>query len=101
MSRCKDCLHYDACLTFSKIINSARNVEEGCEHFKNKDNYKEIVRGEWINTYMDMVCSVCGQTFSDELPMMYKFNYQEPHYCPNCGSIMDGKKENQCQTQSV
>ena len=64
-------------------------LKESYQIFK----YEEIQHGEWISTYMDMVCSVCGQTFSDELPMMYKFNYQEPRHCPNCGSIMDGGKQ--------
>ena len=44
MAKCKDCLHYEACLTFSKIINTAINVEKGCEHFKDCAEVVEVVR---------------------------------------------------------
>lgn len=44
MPKCKDCLHYEACSTFSKIINSAVDVETGCEHFKNRTDFAELVR---------------------------------------------------------
>ena len=44
MARCKDCVHYEACSAFSKIINSAREVEKGCEYFKDRTKYVEVVR---------------------------------------------------------
>ncbi len=44
MATCKDCFHYEACLAFSKIINAARDVETGCEHFKNRNDVVEVVR---------------------------------------------------------
>lgn len=44
MAKCKDCLHYEACSNFSKIINSAVDVETGCEHFKNRIDVAELVR---------------------------------------------------------
>lgn len=44
MAKCKDCLHYEACLTFSKFINAARDVEQGCEHFIDRIKYVEVVR---------------------------------------------------------
>ena len=44
MAKCKDCLHYEACLTFSKIINAARDVKKGCEHFKDRTEVAEVVR---------------------------------------------------------
>ncbi len=44
MAKCKDCLHYEACSAFSKIINAACDVEQGCEHFKDLSNYQEVVR---------------------------------------------------------
>ena len=36
MAKCKECLHYEACSAFSKIINVAVDVEKGCEHFSPK-----------------------------------------------------------------
>lgn len=56
MAKCKDCLHYEACSAFSKIINAACDVEQGCEHFKDHSNYQEVVRCKdckhWV-TYFD------------------------------------------------
>lgn len=46
MATCKDCFHYEACYAFSKIINAARDVEKGCEHFKNRTDVAEVVRCE-------------------------------------------------------
>ena len=44
MAKCRDCLHYEACCAFCKIINAARNVEQGCEHFKDRADVVEVVR---------------------------------------------------------
>ena len=44
MAKCKDCLHYEACSAFSKVINAAMDVEKGCEHFKDRTKYAEVVR---------------------------------------------------------
>ena len=42
MTTCKDCFHYEACCAFSKIITAARDVENGCEHFKNRNDVAEV-----------------------------------------------------------
>ncbi len=42
MATCKDCFHYEACYAFSKIINAARDVENGCEHFKNRNEVVKV-----------------------------------------------------------
>lgn len=42
MATCKDCFHYEACLAFSKIINAARDVESGCEHFINRTEVVKV-----------------------------------------------------------
>ena len=88
MAKCKDCLHYEACSAFSKIINAACDVEQGCEYFKDRTNYQEVVHGRWIEgRKCRYICSVCqgeaglygggiGQNLSN--------------YCPNCGAKMDG-----------
>ena len=84
MSKCKDCLYYESCSTFSKIITSAVDVETGCEHFKNRKDFVEVVHGRWTDEhqgfmYYDATCSVCG-----------KHNDSASKFCPNCGAKMDG-----------
>lgn len=42
MARCRDCYHYEPCMEFSKIINAARDVEKGCDHFKDRSRIIEL-----------------------------------------------------------
>lgn len=56
MAKCKDCLHYEACSAFSKIINVAVDVEKGCEHFKDHTDVVEVVRCK--NCFANGCCSV-------------------------------------------
>lgn len=49
MSSCKDCVHFDVCMDFTKLKESefAQNVdvaEISCDHFKNKADFVEVVR---------------------------------------------------------
>ena len=67
MAKCKDCLHYEACSAFSKIINAARDVEKGCEHYT-----RQLVRCKecrWAKPYKRIdgqtgyFCGFCGHCF--------------------------------------
>lgn len=42
MATCKDCFHVEACTAFSAIIHAARDVEKGCEHFKDRSRIIEL-----------------------------------------------------------
>ena len=49
MATCKDCLHFNDCLSYGKTRyygeNSACNdVQERCQYFKNKENFAEVCR---------------------------------------------------------
>lgn len=49
MATCKDCLHFNDCLSYGKTRyygeNSACNdVQERCQYFKNKENFVEVCR---------------------------------------------------------
>ena len=49
MSTCKDCLHFNDCLSYGKTRyygeNAACNdVQERCQYFKNKENFAKICR---------------------------------------------------------
>ena len=44
MAKCKDCLHYQPCSDFSKIINAAVDVEKGCKHFEDRTKVEKVVR---------------------------------------------------------
>lgn len=53
----------------------------------------EIKHGHWIDHYTNIVCSVCGAEYSDEIVFMNRnFEYENPCYCPNCGAYMKGEK---------
>ena len=84
MAKCKECIHYESCSDFSKIINSAVDVEKGCEHFKNRTDFVEVVR-----------CEKCKHALWDEENEMWKcvesayydedaaewFGFHEYHNC--------------------
>lgn len=90
---CKDCMHYELCFDYTHLKHSKDlpdNREDICEHFKNKANFVELEQGEWINpTPLPDInnkgffgtCSICEHTTMD---------YDEYHYCPNCGAKMKG-----------
>lgn len=66
MARCKDCVHYEACSAFSKIINSAREVEKGCEYFKDLTKYVEVVRCKDCVYRHDSCFAGSGNTYCDK-----------------------------------
>ena len=47
---------------------------------------QEPKSGHWIDSAGADKCSVCGATYSDLYP-----DYQNTHYCPNCGAKMIGQ----------
>ena len=44
---------------------------------------EEPLTGHWIDDHGNDKCSVCGAMYSDLFP-----DYQNTHYCPNCGAKM-------------
>ena len=77
MATCKDCLHYEACQSFSKVINAARDVENGCEHFEKRSDFERVVRCRacyW--GWGDLICSnpECTKSF-------YGCPVPPDHYC--------------------
>ena len=50
----------------------------------------EVVHGRWVDNYTNIICSVCGAEYSDEIIFMNRnFKYENLCYCPNCGAKMD------------
>ena len=89
MASCKDCLHYEIC-----IFHLKGNENEKCIHFKPTADVVEVKRGEWIEDgYYDnpCVCSYCGAEamHNNRVPK----EYIRTPFCPNCGAIMNGGKE--------
>lgn len=70
MAKCKDCLHYEACSTFSKIINAAVDVEKGCEHFKDRTQFAEVVR-----------CKDCKRWFPEQEERCKALNTEPFGWC--------------------
>lgn len=54
---------------------------------------KPVRHGRWVEDRTELVCSVCGARFSDEIPMMNRnFEYADLKFCPECGAKMDAEK---------
>lgn len=76
---CKECLHYDVCLTFcTENVLKSRGV---CERFKNKSDYVKRERGEWVSV-KDRLPK------QDELVLCY--NIQRPKLGPFIGQYLGG-----------
>lgn len=98
---CKDCIHYCLCKDTLADENWREDTPQeikdmyspkGCENFKNKDNFKEVKHGKWIDTdtfdsnYSPIYqCSECYKEVAD--------NYISCHkYCLHCGTKMYKEK---------
>ena len=93
MAKCKDCIHYDLCLSHPTLSYSCLDVKEQTRKwFKNKTDVQEVKHGEWLpdyETFVDeweresepiqtgWVCSLCGRQELNREP-----------YC-HCGAKMD------------
>ena len=76
MAKCKDCLHYEACSAFSKIINAAMDVEKGCEHYT-----RQLVR-----------CYECKKNGNDEdCPLLSMMQYTEDDDFCSYGERREGE----------
>ena len=109
---CKDCIHEKVCeantketaqmLNFTLLEDISGNADR-CEFFKNKADYVEAKRAEWIKWYPPMefiltgeellyCCSNCDAKYTDVKG--YK-------YCPFCGAFIDGeRKEENAQKEN-
>lgn len=102
MAKCKDCIHYDLCLSHATISYSCLDVKEQTRKwFKNKADVAPVKHGKWIPHEVEQVvdnyasphwniqyfrplnyrCSVCGRIEEN----------QEP-FC-HCGAKMDLEKD--------
>ena len=96
MSRCKDCVHFVACVDFwYSDYDCSDNIEqskekhannEACIHFKATADVVEVRHGEWIDAHTDTLyrlkCSLCGNVRIGRWT----------NYCCNCGAKMDGER---------
>lgn len=85
MTTCKDCVHYNVC--GYHIDEETFMTTEECSHFKNRADFVELVKAEWLYNTRYYSCSVCGGK---------RFNLllgTDAEYCPYCGAKMklDGK----------
>lgn len=101
MSICKDCVHFEACVSFwySDYDCDCSSFEESkekhansktCDYFKPTADVVEVRHGEWVSNELcgykyAFYCSECGWVDG------YPFNDRHK-YCPNCGAKMDGER---------
>lgn len=99
MASCYDCIHCGACSDAGDSgFSSLKEDVSECKHFKNKADFVEVKRGEWIkkfkyshgyDDYYNTECSLCGYKAEksgagDKLSL--------DNFCPNCGADMRGEK---------
>ena len=107
MATCRDCLHYEVCGGFTPtdldrdVFDYCRegradeipDIEERCNLFKDKSQYAEVKRGEWIRhktLYKNLVCSRCKAPRPFRKTSRGYHVVDNSNYCPNCGAKMDG-----------
>lgn len=82
MATCKDCLHYEVCVRFDRIVDFP--VDDGvCLEFEYKTKYVEQKRGRWVRYPhgSGIYCSECKRK--------RRYKDERDNYCPNCGAKMD------------
>lgn len=91
---CYDCIHCEACSDVGDSGFSALKEDVSkCKHFKNKADYVEVKRGEWLMCLTDEPwrkgyhgrCSECGALYTYNINKM-------PRRCDGCDALMDGKR---------
>ena len=78
-SNCVRCVDYLNCTHchVDKAIKGLKNLPTA--------DVVEVKHGKWQKRGNEKTCSVCK--------FIYYSNNDEWNYCPNCGAIMDGRKE--------
>ena len=77
---CGDCIHADVCEQLNDGWFNRKNIAY-CKEFKDRRQYVEVVRGQWIDCSNGWMCSVCERDNTHDKP-----------YCPNCGARMEQKE---------
>lgn len=93
---CKDCIHYCICKDTLADENWREDTPQeikdmyspkGCENFKNKEDFIEVVHARWY----DGRCTNCCHEALDYLDD-YEMKTYTTKYCPECGAIMIKEK---------
>ena len=95
MFTCKDCAHYEACQEMYDLLTSLEDIdmldnkyaEQGCLLFKNKADFVEVKRGEWVRQKgrPEAICSGCGREVVYQI-IDNKWRFE--NFCPYCGADM-------------
>ena len=84
MAKCTDCLHYNACLKFYKLVvggeptTIGNTAERVCENFKDRTKYVEVVRCK------DCTNAVRHETFPWSRRCKIedcRFSHKASHFC--------------------
>lgn len=85
---CKDCVHYEKCKPLRLDFANSVIPNHTCQHFKNKADFVEVKRGEWIVdrdcTSVTYRCPIC----KFELTLADPEEKLEYKGCPMCLSML-------------
>ena len=82
---CKDCVHYEVCKIWCREANIPMSTD--CDFFKNKADFVEVKRGEWVRQKgrPEAICSGCGREVVYQI-IDNKWRFE--NFCPYCGADM-------------
>lgn len=94
---CKDCIYHEKCLSHicygmgtDDLTNEyITDIEKRCTGFKNKVDFAEVKRGEWIEGSNESFCSVCKEPPTTITHIAGKTEVLT-RFCPSCGAKMEG-----------
>lgn len=91
MATCKECLYQPICNAYASmgVTDLPASDISPCGFFKNKADFVEVKRGEWMYWQPDgtnhlWTCSVCNGAIVTPMPFVAK----HIAYCEHCGADM-------------
>ena len=90
--KCDSCIHKEVCKdkppeSYPQFMINI--MTDKCEHYINNTDIQPVKHGRWINENFCTRCSACGN-----MTIYDKYSRKvESDYCPNCGTRMDGDRD--------
>ena len=87
MAKCKDCTHYDLCLSHPTISYDCLDIEEQTRRwFKDKADVQEVKHAHWVPIISHFHGKPTGKYYCSNCRKVEK---RRGFYCRDCGAKMD------------